>query len=58
MEIILEYIYTGSVITKDNTVEAFYATIHFQLSELRDFIMKFVKNNLEMNYAKDHSSII
>src|SRR3954470_10621396 len=42
MEIILEYIYTGSVkeesLTKDNIIEAFYAADYFQLSGLQDFI--------------------
>ncbi|POG66407.1 hypothetical protein GLOIN_2v1656886, partial [Rhizophagus irregularis DAOM 181602=DAOM 197198] len=44
MEIILEYIYTGSVkeesLTKDNTVEAFYAADYFQLSDLQNFIIR------------------
>ncbi|POG68871.1 hypothetical protein GLOIN_2v1632626, partial [Rhizophagus irregularis DAOM 181602=DAOM 197198] len=43
MEIILEYIYTGSIneesLTKDNTIEAFYAADYFQLPDLQDFIM-------------------
>ncbi|CAG8590979.1 uncharacterized protein OCT59_001021 [Rhizophagus irregularis] len=59
MKIILEYIYTGSVkkesLTKDNTVEAFYAADYFQLLELQDFIIKIIKNTLEMNYAKNYS---
>ncbi|GBC28638.1 BTB/POZ protein [Rhizophagus irregularis DAOM 181602=DAOM 197198] len=57
MEIILEYIYTGSVkeesLTKDNTVEAFYAADYFQLSDLQDFILKTVKNST--NFAKNYS---
>ncbi|CAB5188874.1 unnamed protein product [Rhizophagus irregularis] len=56
MEIILEYIYTGSIkeesLTKDNTVEAFYAADYFQLPDLQDFIMKTVKNT---NFAKNYS---
>ncbi|CAB5189648.1 unnamed protein product [Rhizophagus irregularis] len=56
MEIILEYIYTGSVkeesLTKDNTVEAFYAAVYFQLSDLQDFIFKTFKNT---NFAKNYS---
>ncbi|CAB4403530.1 unnamed protein product [Rhizophagus irregularis] len=56
MEIILEYIYTGSVkeesLTKDNTVEAFYAADYFHLSDLQDFILKTVKNT---NFAKNYS---
>src|SRR2546430_10519554 len=47
MEIILEYTYTGSIkeesLTKDNTVEAFYAADYFQLPDLQDFIMKTVR---------------
>src|SRR4051794_23928501 len=44
MEIILEYIYTGSIkeesLNKDNIIEAFYAADYFQLSDLQDIIMK------------------
>ncbi|POG79870.1 hypothetical protein GLOIN_2v1523800, partial [Rhizophagus irregularis DAOM 181602=DAOM 197198] len=44
MEIILEYIYTGSIknesLTKDNIIEAFYAADYFQLPDLQDFIVK------------------
>ncbi|GBB99056.1 hypothetical protein RclHR1_03400008 [Rhizophagus clarus] len=56
MEIILEYVYTGSIkeesLTKDNTVEAFYAADYFQLSGLQDFIMKTIKNT---NFAKKYA---
>ncbi|CAB5356716.1 unnamed protein product [Rhizophagus irregularis] len=56
MEIILEYIYTGSVkeetLTKDNTIEAFYAADYFQLSGLLDFIKKTIKST---NFAKNYS---
>ncbi|GES97585.1 hypothetical protein GLOIN_2v1842735 [Rhizophagus clarus] len=56
MEIILEYTYTGSIkeesLTKDNTIEAFYAADYFQLPELQDFIMKTIKNT---NFAKNCS---
>ncbi|CAB5356718.1 unnamed protein product [Rhizophagus irregularis] len=56
MEIILEYIYTGSAkkesLTKDNMVEAFYAADYFQLSDLQDFITKTIKNT---NFVKDYS---
>ncbi|POG67166.1 hypothetical protein GLOIN_2v1650132, partial [Rhizophagus irregularis DAOM 181602=DAOM 197198] len=42
MEIILEYIYTGSIknesLTKDNIIETFYAADYFQLPDLQDFI--------------------
>jgi hypothetical protein len=58
MEIVLEYTYTGSVneesLTRDNTVEAFYAADYFQLSDLQNFIMKTVKNtNLVKNYSPE-----
>jgi hypothetical protein len=58
MEIVLEYIYTGSVkeesLTKDNAVEAFYAADYFQLSDLQDSIVKTVKNtNLAKNYSPE-----
>ncbi|CAB5356880.1 unnamed protein product [Rhizophagus irregularis] len=56
MEIILEYTYTGSIkeesLTKDNTVEAFYAADYFQLPDLQDFIMKTLKNT---NFVKNYS---
>ena len=56
MEIIIEYIYTGSIkkesLTKDNIVEAFNAANHFQLSDLQDFIIKTVKNT---DYAENYS---
>ncbi|CAB5188890.1 unnamed protein product [Rhizophagus irregularis] len=48
MEIIMEYIYTGSIkeefLTKDNITEAFYAADYFQLPDLQDFIIKVFKN--------------
>ncbi|RGB33983.1 hypothetical protein C1646_668899 [Rhizophagus diaphanus] len=58
MEIILEYIYTGSVkeesLTKDNTIEAFYAADYFQLLDLQDCITKIVKNtNLVKNFSPE-----
>ncbi|GBB99049.1 hypothetical protein RclHR1_03400001 [Rhizophagus clarus] len=58
MEIILEYIYTGSIkeesLTKDNTIEAFYSTDYFQLFDLQDFIIIAVKNtNLAKNYSPE-----
>ncbi|GBB90702.1 hypothetical protein RclHR1_17740002 [Rhizophagus clarus] len=58
MEIILEYIYTGSIkedsLTKDNTVEAFHAADYFQLSDLQDFITRTVKNtDLGKNYSPE-----
>ncbi|CAG8650535.1 uncharacterized protein OCT59_000957 [Rhizophagus irregularis] len=57
MEIILEYIYTGSVKVeslKKDIIEAFYAADYFQLSDLQDFITKSVKNNnLVKNYSPE-----
>src|SRR2546430_10954536 len=59
MEIILEYIYTGSVkeesLTKDNIVEAFYAADYFQLPDLQNLIIKSVKNKLEENSTENYS---
>ncbi|RGB37162.1 hypothetical protein C1646_757214 [Rhizophagus diaphanus] len=56
MEIILEYIYTGSVkkesFTKDNLIEAFFAADYFQLSGLQDFIIKTINST---NFVKDYS---
>ncbi|RGB33998.1 hypothetical protein C1646_815698 [Rhizophagus diaphanus] len=58
MEIILGYIYTGSVkeesLTKDNVIEAFYAAGYFQLLDLQDFITKTVKStSLTKNYSPE-----
>src|SRR5436190_1578830 len=59
MEIILEYTYTGSIkeesLTKDNTVEAFYAAEYFQLPDLQDFIMKTFKNILKKDCTENYS---
>ncbi|CAG8647016.1 5904_t:CDS:2 [Rhizophagus irregularis] len=59
MEIILEYIYTGSIknesLTKDNIIEAFYAADYFQLPDLQDFIVKNFKNTLEKNNNRNYS---
>ncbi|RGB37161.1 hypothetical protein C1646_757212 [Rhizophagus diaphanus] len=56
MEIILEYIYAGSVkkesLTNDNIIEAFFTADYFQLSDLQDFIMKTIKST---NFVKDYS---
>src|SRR3954467_9983966 len=55
MEIVLEYIYTGSVkegsLIKENIVEAFHAADYFQLPDLQDFTMKTVKN---ANYVENY----
>ncbi|CAG8647027.1 uncharacterized protein OCT59_000934 [Rhizophagus irregularis] len=59
MEIILEYIYTGSIknesLTKDNIIEAFYAADYFQLPDLQDFIVKNFKNTLKKNNNGNYS---
>ncbi len=59
MEIILEYIYTGTIkeesLTKDNIIETFNVTDYFQLPGLQDVIMKNVKNTLEENYIDNYS---
>ncbi|PKK60178.1 BTB-domain-containing protein [Rhizophagus irregularis] len=59
MEIVLEYIYTGSVkeesLTKDNIIETFYVADYFQLLNLQGFIMKTFKNILKKNYTEDYS---
>src|SRR5204863_722631 len=59
MEIILEYIYTGSIkknyLTKDNIVETYCAADYFQLSGFQELIMKTLKNILEINYTKNYS---
>ncbi|GBC08012.1 hypothetical protein RclHR1_07860006 [Rhizophagus clarus] len=58
MEIILEYIYTGSIkeesLTNDNIIEAFNAADYFQLSDLQDFIIKIFKNKLEKNHTENY----
>src|SRR5947207_2025775 len=49
MEIILEYVYTGSIkgglLTKYNIVEAFHAADYLQLPDLQSLIVKTVKKN-------------
>src|SRR6266498_149110 len=59
MEIILEYIYTGSIkkesLNKNNIIETFHAADYFQLSNLQDFIMNTVKNDLKKNYMENYS---
>src|SRR5438105_2022588 len=55
IEIILEYVYTGSAekesLTKDNIVEAFYAADYLQLPDLQDLIVKTVKKD---NYIEKY----
>src|SRR3954447_4288335 len=50
MEIILEYVYTGSIkeesLTKDNMIEVFNAADYFQLPGLQDFITNTVRCTL------------
>src|SRR5688572_11031496 len=59
MEIVLEYIYTGTIkeesLTKDNLVETFNAADYFQLPDLQDFIMKNLKNTLKKNFKNNYS---
>ncbi|GBB97712.1 hypothetical protein RclHR1_03050001 [Rhizophagus clarus] len=59
MEIILEYIYTGSVkeefLTEVNIIEAFFAADYFQLQDLQDIIIRIVKNTLEKNCTRNYS---
>ncbi|CAB5188871.1 unnamed protein product [Rhizophagus irregularis] len=59
MEILLEYMYTGSIkeefLTKDNMIEIFYAADYFQLTELQNFVMKTFKNTLEKNSIENYS---
>src|SRR4051794_19925479 len=47
MEVILEYVYTGTIkegsLAKDNIVEAFRAADYLQLPDLQDFIIKTVE---------------
>ncbi|POG79832.1 hypothetical protein GLOIN_2v1523514, partial [Rhizophagus irregularis DAOM 181602=DAOM 197198] len=58
MEIILEYIYTGSIeeesLTKDNIIESFNAADYFQLPDLQDLIIKTLKNILEKNCEENN----
>jgi hypothetical protein len=59
MEIILEYIYVGSIkensLTEDNIVEAYYAADYSQIQGLQEFIMNTLNNILAKNYAKNYS---
>jgi hypothetical protein len=59
MEIILEYIYTGSVkedsLTKDNIIEAFNAADYFQLPDLQTIIALTVEINLLKNQSENYS---
>jgi hypothetical protein len=58
MEIILEYIYTGSIreeyLTKDNIIEVFHAADYFQLGNIKNFITKTIRIILEKNYTKNY----
>ncbi|RIA82461.1 BTB/POZ protein [Glomus cerebriforme] len=58
MEIILEYIYTGSIreesLTEENIIETFNAADYFQLLNLQDFIVKTFKITLEKSYAENY----
>ncbi|GBB90589.1 hypothetical protein RclHR1_01760013 [Rhizophagus clarus] len=59
MEIILEYIYVGSIkddsLTKDNIVETYHAADYFQLQGLQEFIIIALKNRMEKSYVKNYS---
>ncbi|GES89995.1 BTB/POZ protein [Rhizophagus clarus] len=58
MKIILEYAYTGSIkesLTKDNIIEVYSAADYFQLLDLRDFVIKTVKNVLKSKYKYNYS---
>ncbi|CAI2163001.1 20152_t:CDS:1 [Funneliformis geosporum] len=59
MEIVLEYIYTGTIkedsLTQDNIVEAFEAADYFQLPNLQDLIVKNVKITFEVNQQNNYS---
>ncbi|GES97605.1 concanavalin A-like lectin/glucanase domain-containing protein [Rhizophagus clarus] len=59
MEIILEYLYTGSIkeetLTKDNIVETFYAADYFQLSDLQNFIVETFQSTIKKNSAENYS---
>src|SRR5436190_8601713 len=58
MEVVLEYIYTGSIkegsLTKDNIIETFYAADYFQLFDLQDIIIKTVKEVRRKNYSENY----
>ncbi|EXX58771.1 hypothetical protein RirG_194880 [Rhizophagus irregularis DAOM 197198w] len=60
MEIVFEYIYTGSIkeesLTKGNILEAFYAADYFQLSGIqRIIIVKTYKDTLEKSCNENYS---
>ncbi|GBB84330.1 hypothetical protein RclHR1_10950005 [Rhizophagus clarus] len=58
MEIILEYVYTGSIddehLTKDNIIELYYVADYFQLGNIQDFIMTTIRKILEKNHTKNY----
>src|SRR3954452_21256953 len=60
MEIILEYIHTGSIkeesLNKDNIVEAFFAADYFQFPDLQDIITNTVKDTLKKSSTNDSSA--
>ncbi|CAB5188834.1 unnamed protein product [Rhizophagus irregularis] len=51
MEIVLEFIYTGSIeertLTEDNIIEVFYAADYLQITDLQKYIVKIVNNTFE-----------
>src|SRR3954470_20132857 len=56
MEIVLQYIYTGSIkkesLTKDNMVEACHAADYFQFPNLQGLIIKTIRST---NYVENYS---
>ncbi|CAB5182497.1 unnamed protein product [Rhizophagus irregularis] len=56
MNIILEYIYTGSInkesLNKNNIIETYYAADNFKLPSLQEFIMNIIKN---ADYLENYS---
>jgi hypothetical protein len=59
MEIILEYIYVGSVkensLTEDNIIEAYYAADYFQLQGLQRLIVSTLNNILAKYHERNYS---
>jgi hypothetical protein len=51
MKVILEFLYTSKVknLNVDNIIEVYYASIHFDLIDLQDYIIKFTKSLINGN---------
>ncbi|CAB4403773.1 unnamed protein product [Rhizophagus irregularis] len=60
MEIILEYVYTGSVkeesLNQNNIIEAYYAADYFQLLDLQSIIIKMVQNFIEKDNKENQKN--